>query len=168
VTTTAAGLARSLSETGEGNVLLVDMTAEQGAAHQFSKGKSVCGLDELLETRTQAHVHENLYVVSENSGSERLTRSLPQRFSRIIPKLKASDFDYIIFDMPTVNQLSITPRLASFMDMVLVVVESEKTDKEVVEGACALLAESKANVGIVLNKTKSYVPTGLQQQLAHS
>jgi len=36
VTTTAAGLARSLSETGEGNVLLVDMTAEQGSAQQFN------------------------------------------------------------------------------------------------------------------------------------
>src|SRR5699024_142884 len=33
VTTTAAGLASSLSETGEGNVLLVDMTAGQGSAH---------------------------------------------------------------------------------------------------------------------------------------
>jgi hypothetical protein len=28
-----------------------------------------------------------------------------------------------------------------------------------------MLAESKAHVGIVLNKTKNYVPSGLQQQL---
>lgn len=165
VTTTATGLARSLSETGEGNVLLVDMTAGQGSAHQFNKGKTVCGLDEVLEARSQAHVTENLYVVSENSNSERLSRNLPQRFTRLIPKLKASDFDYIIFDMPTVNQLSITPRLASFMDMVMMVVESEKTDRELVEGACAMLAETKAHVGIVLNKTKNYVPNGLHQQL---
>lgn len=166
VTTTAAGLARSLSETGEGNVLLVDMTAEQGAAQEFAKGKEVCGLDQVLEARNQAHVHENLYVVAETSNSERLSRNLPQRFTRLVPKLKASDFDYIIFDMPPVSQLSITPRLAGFMDMVLMVVESEKTDREVVEGACALLAESKAHVGIVLNKTKDYVPTGLHQQLS--
>jgi Mrp family chromosome partitioning ATPase len=165
VTTTAAGLARSLSETGEGNVLLVDMTLGQGAALQFTKGKEVCDLDELLEARTQAHVHENLYVVAESSNSERLSRNLPQRFARLVPKLKASDFDYIIFDMPTVNQLSITPRLAGFMDMVLLVIESEKTDREVVQGACALLAESKAHVGLVLNKTRSYVPSRLQQQL---
>jgi Mrp family chromosome partitioning ATPase len=51
------------------------------------------------------------------------------------------------------------------MDMVMMVVESEKTDREMVEGACAMLAESKAHVGIVLNKTKNYVPNGLQQQL---
>jgi uncharacterized protein involved in exopolysaccharide biosynthesis/Mrp family chromosome partitioning ATPase len=165
VTTTAAGLARSLSETGEGNVLLVDMTAEQGSAQQFNKGKPVCGLDEALETRSHALVTDNFYVVSESSNSDRLSRNLPQRFTRLVPKLKASGFDYIIFDMPAVNQLSITPRLASFMDMVMMVVESEKTDREMVEGACAMLAESKAHVGIVLNKTKNYVPNGLQQQL---
>ncbi|WP_414661888.1 GumC family protein [Horticoccus sp. 23ND18S-11] len=165
VTTTAAGLARSLSETGEGNVLLVDMTIGHGSAQQFVKGRPTVGLDELLEARSQAHVHENLYVVAETSNSERLSRNLPQRFSKLVPKLKASDFDYIIFDMPTVNQLSITPRLASFMDMVLLVVESEKSDREVVQGACGLLAESKAQVGIVLNKTRAYVPAALQQQL---
>jgi polysaccharide biosynthesis transport protein len=165
VTTTAAGLARSLSETGEGNVLLVDMTLSQGAAQQFAKGAAVCGLDDLLEARSQAHVHEHLYVVSETSNSDRLSRNLPQRFTRLIPKLKASDFDYIIFDMPPVSQLSITPRLAGFMDMVLLVIESEKSDREVVQGACSLLADSKAHVGVVLNKTRTYVPTRLQQEL---
>jgi polysaccharide biosynthesis transport protein len=168
VTTTAAGLARSLSETGEGNVLLVDMTLSQGAAQQFAKGREACGLDDLLEARSQAHVHENLYVVAESSNSDRLSRNLPQRFTRLIPKLKASDFDYIIFDMPPVSQLSITPRLAGFMDMVLLVVESEKTDREVVQGACNLLAESKVHVGVVLNKTRTYVPARLQQELINS
>jgi polysaccharide biosynthesis transport protein len=168
VTTTAAGLARSLSETGEGNVLLVDMTLSQGAAQQFAKGREVCGLDDMLEARSQAHVHENLYVVSESSNSDRLSRNLPQRFARLIPKLKASDFDYIIFDMPPVSQLSITPRLAGFMDMVLLVIQSEKDDREVVQGACTLLAESKVHVGVVLNKTRTYVPSRLQQELMTS
>ncbi|MBL9189546.1 MAG: hypothetical protein JNK23_18845 [Opitutaceae bacterium] len=167
VTTTAAGLARSLSETGEGNVLLVDMTVGEGAAKQFVKGREACGLDELLEARSQGHVGDNLYVVTEstNSNSERLSRNMPQRFARLIPKLKASDFDYIIFDMPTVSQLSITPRLAGFMDMVLLVVESEANDRDVVQSACSLLAESKAHVGVVLNKTRNYVPGRLNQEL---
>jgi succinoglycan biosynthesis transport protein ExoP len=168
VTTTAAGLARSLSETGDGNVLLVDMTATQGSAQQFIKGKVTCDLDQLLEARSQAHVKENLYVVAESEGSDRLSRNLPKRFANIIPKLKASDFDYIIFDMPKVNQLSITPRLSGFMDMVLLVVESEKTDRTLVQGACDLLGQSRTNVAIVLNKTRAYVPVSLQQDLASS
>ncbi len=164
VTTIAAGLAGSLSETGEGNVLLVDMTQGQGSAQQFSKGKPVCGLEELLDARDSGQIDRNLYVVAEGPGDNKLTRILPQRFNKLVPKLKASNFDYIIFDMPPVSQISITPRLAGFMDMVLLVIESEKADQELVQRATALLAESKAHVGAILNKTKSYVPSKLHQE----
>jgi polysaccharide biosynthesis transport protein len=164
VTTTAAGLASSLSETGDGNVLLVDMTATQGSSQQFYQGKAVCGLEDILDTRQSAQVEGNLFVVGEEPAGDRLGRILPQRFSKLIPKLKASDFDYIIFDMPPVSQISITPRLAGFMDMVLLVVESEKADQELVQRATALLAESKAHVGAVLNKTVTYVPSKLHQE----
>jgi Mrp family chromosome partitioning ATPase len=163
VTTTAAGLASCLSETGEGNVLLVDMTAGQGSAQQFYRGKEVCGLEEIFSVRDSAQVQDKLYVVSEEPGRDRLSRILPQRFSKLVPQLKASNFDYIIFDMPAVSQISITPRLAGFMDMVLLVVESEKTDQELVRRATALLAQSKAHVGAVLNKSKNYVPKRLHQ-----
>jgi Mrp family chromosome partitioning ATPase len=164
VTTTAAGLAATLSETGDGNVLLVDMTVGQGSAQQFYKGKGVVGLEEVLDARNQAQIQDNLFVVGENANGEKLSRILPQRFNRIVPKLKASNFDYIIFDMPPVSQLSITPRLASYMDMVLLVLESEKTGQDVVQRAVSLLAESKAHVGAVLNKTKNYVPPQLHQE----
>ncbi len=164
VTSIAAGLSRSLSETGEGNVLLVDMTAGQGSAQQFIKGREVCDLDELLTARDSAHVQENLYVVTGSDRSNQLSRNLPQRFTKLVPKLKASDFDYIIFDMPVVSQISITPRLAAFMDMVLLVVESEKTDRDLVQKAAGLLADSKAHVGVVLNKMRTYVPARLHPE----
>lgn len=159
VTTTAAGLAQCLSETGEGNVLLVDMTLSQGSAQQFCRGKPVCGLDQLLDTRNDAQINDKLYVVGEEPNSDRLSRALPSRFNQLVPQLKASDFDYIIFDMPPVNQISITPRLAGFMDMVLLVVESEHTDRNIARQAAELLAASKAPVGVVLNKSKNYLPS---------
>jgi len=49
VSSTAAGIAQSLSETGEGNVLLVSMNTGQDAAQQFFQGKPVSHLDELLD-----------------------------------------------------------------------------------------------------------------------
>ena len=79
--------------------------------------------------------------------------------------MKASDFDYIIFDMPPVSQISITPRLARLMDMVLLVIESEKTDRDVAKRVAAMLSESKTNVGIVLNKNRSYLPRRLHQEV---
>jgi uncharacterized protein involved in exopolysaccharide biosynthesis/Mrp family chromosome partitioning ATPase len=165
VSTIAAGLAASLSETGDGRVLLVDMNAENGAAQQFFLGQPGCKLDDALEAekRDTAKVQENLYLVSEGSITEKLPRALPKRFASLIPKLKASDYDYIIFDMPPVSPTSITTRLAGFMDSVLLVVESEKTDLQIVKQASDLLAQSKANVTAVLNKTHQYVPERLHR-----
>jgi Mrp family chromosome partitioning ATPase/uncharacterized protein involved in exopolysaccharide biosynthesis len=168
VSTISAGLAASLSETGEGNVLLVDMNLHNGAAHQFHRGELACGLDEALqrERREEALVQDKLYMVSEAGKNNDVPSMLPNRFKHLVPRLKTSDYDYIIFDMPPVSQISMTPRLAKFMDMVLMVVESEKTDRDVVKKATSLLSESKTNVGVVLNKSRQYVPKALQQELA--
>jgi Mrp family chromosome partitioning ATPase len=63
------------------------------------------------------------------------------------------------------SQISVTPRLARYMDMVMVVVESEKSDRDVVQRAVNMLTETRANVGVVLNKRKQYVPKQLQPEL---
>ena len=167
VSTVASGLAASLSETGEGNVLLVDMNALNGSAHHFYKGDLSCSIDEALEEgkRESAMVKDNLYVVSESPNTDQMQSVLPRRFRSLVPRLKASDFDYIVFDMPSVSQISVTPRLARFMDMVLLVIESEKTDLDIVRRASSLLKSSNANVGTVLNKARNYVPRWLQQEM---
>jgi len=180
VTTTAAGLALCMSETGDGKVLLVDMNLQEGQSHpahgkdgvpcvpdQFHNGNYSCGLDDFLENgmRTLPMVQDNLYVVKGATNGEKPPGLLPKRFIQRVPELKASDYDYIIFDMPPVSQISVTPSLARFMDMVLVVVESEKTDRDVLKRAMSLLGGSKANVGVILNKGRTYVPHRLQQEL---
>jgi Mrp family chromosome partitioning ATPase/uncharacterized protein involved in exopolysaccharide biosynthesis len=166
VSSVATGLAASLSETGDGNVLLVDMKGQKGSAHAFFHGKPACGLAEALEneTRNSAQVDQNLYVVAAGSVDQKLQRIIPQQFSQFVPKLKASDYDYIIFDMPPVAQTSITAKVARFMDMVLMVVESERTDRDVAKRATTLLTESKASVAAVLNKRRRYVPSWLLEE----
>jgi polysaccharide biosynthesis transport protein len=167
VSSVAAGLAASLSETGDGNVLLVDMNIRGGAAQQFFKGKPGCDVDDVLKTdaRKSALLRENLYVAAEPvESSDQLPSVLPKHLTGLIPKLRASDYDYIIFDMPAVTQTSITPRLVRLMDMVLLVIESEKTNQDVAKRVISLLGESKANVTTVLNKTRSYVPSKLHQE----
>jgi Mrp family chromosome partitioning ATPase len=167
VSSVASGLAASLSETGDGNVLLVDMRGERGAAHAYYQDKPACGLEDALEdkSRNGALVNKHLYVVSADSVGHELQRLLPRQFSQFVPRLKASDYDYIIFDMPPVGQTSISAKVARFMDMVLMVVESSKTDRDVARRAVALLAESKATVAAVLNKHQTYVPAWLHHEL---
>ncbi len=167
VTTIAAGLAASLSETGEGNVLLVDIGLEHGAARQFRQGRPGCPLPDVLETekRNAGLVQEHLYLASAQDVTDKFPRVLPKRFTHLVPKMKASDYDYIIFDMPPINQTSVTARLAGCMDLVFLVIESEKTNREVIRRATALLSESNANVTTVLNKRRTYVPTWLLTEL---
>ena len=166
VSSIAAGLAASLSETGDGNVLLINISSEQGAAQQFYKGKLGCSLDEALETgkKQSALVKANLYTNTEQTDGDMLPANLPKKISTLMPKLKASEYDYIIFDMPPVNQISVTARLSGLMDMVLLVIESEKTNQDVVKRVNKLLAESKAKVSTVLNKTQTYIPARLHQE----
>ena len=115
------------------------------------------------ETRENALVRENLYIATEPMRSGVLPQVLPKRFAGLISKIRSSDYDYIIFDMPAINQVSITPRLARFMDMVLLVVESGKSNRDAVKRASTLLAETEATVATVFNKNRTYIPKWLHQ-----
>ncbi len=167
VSTIAAGLAESLSETGEGNVLLVDMNPEQGpTVYPFHRGKPGCGLtEEVLEGtgREAAQVQENLYVVSlNNTQNGNRVGVIPRRFASLLPKMKASDYDYIIFDMPPVSQTSVTAKVAGLLDMTFLVVDSERTHLEQARRCATLLAESRAKVTAVLNRYHNYLPASLR------
>jgi Mrp family chromosome partitioning ATPase len=81
-----------------------------------------------------------------------------------MPRLKTSDYDFIIFDMPPVSPTSATPRLAGYMDLVLLVLEAEKTSEHKAARASALMRESRANVAAVLNKYRQHVPGALAQE----
>jgi Mrp family chromosome partitioning ATPase len=167
VSTLASGLAAELSKTGDGNVLLVDVNGDEGMAHPFHRGKPGCGLSDALEpeARAEAQVERNLFVASMMNGqTPSLSPVVPTRFSQMVPKMKASDYDYIIFDMPPVSAISTTPRLASHMDLVLLVLESEQTGQQLAARANTLMGESRANVAAVLNKFRSHVPAPLSQE----
>jgi uncharacterized protein involved in exopolysaccharide biosynthesis/Mrp family chromosome partitioning ATPase len=165
VSSIAAGLAATLSETDDGNVLLVNISGEHGAARQFCKGEPGYSLDEVLErAKDRTLVKASLYTTVTQANGDILPANLPKKLSALMPKLKASQYDYIIFDMPPVTPTTATARLSGLMDMVLLVIESEKTNQDVVTGVIKLLAESKATVSTVLNKSRSYIPARLHQE----
>ncbi len=78
----------------------------------------------------------------------------PRRFFRMIADFKASDFDYVIFDMPMVSDTNATASLVSLVDKVLLVVEAEKSTREMVRRAYGQLLAAKADVVAILNKTR--------------
>lgn len=165
VTTLASGLAASLSMTGDGNVLLVDMNVGAGAAHSFHKGQPGCGLSETPgPDEDPASGAANLSLASIPAGGnapDNLSKGLPSVFNDVMPKLKVSGYDYIVFDMPPVSQTSLTPRLSGHMDMVLLVIESEKTSQHLAAESSELLRGARAKVVTILNKCKAHVPAAL-------
>lgn len=166
VTSIASALAGLFSETGDGKVLLVDMNLKNGAAHPFLNGKPTCSLADALEdgTRDGALLHDKLFIASAHDKNCKLPRVLPKRFGSLVPRMKASDFDYIIFDMPPVSQTSITAPLASHMDITLLVVEAEKDHIGTLKSAAFMLEKCKANVSTVLNKRRTYLPACLSAE----
>jgi len=165
-TTLAAGLAAAVSETGEGKVLLVDMHQPNAAAHPFFRGKPATEIDDVLEEdkRDVAKVQENLYVATAN-GHERKMSALAKQLSSLVPRFKASDYDFIIFDMPRVSPGSVSVRLGAMMDLVILVAESEKVPRRALKQAHALLANTGVDTQLVLNKVRSYVPGWLSDDV---
>jgi uncharacterized protein involved in exopolysaccharide biosynthesis/Mrp family chromosome partitioning ATPase len=69
------------------------------------------------------------------------------------------DCDLLIVDLPAANQPDQAMALARELDSVVVVVESEKTSIASAERLLSRLADSETQVvGVVLNKTKNYLP----------
>jgi succinoglycan biosynthesis transport protein ExoP len=88
----------------------------------------------------------------------------PKRFYNMLADFKASDLDYVVFDMPSLGGTSATLPLAGFMDTVLLVVEAGKSNRDAVKRAYAQLA-AKTKVSVVFNKTRSYGPKWLEGEL---
>jgi uncharacterized protein involved in exopolysaccharide biosynthesis/Mrp family chromosome partitioning ATPase len=161
--TLAAGLAASLSETNDGKVLLVDVNLGPGDVHPFFKGKPAYSLKAAIKPQGKiASATDNLYLAtvgSPNSGGPAQVGL--KKFFDMMPNLKASDFDYIIFDMPPLDQTSPTWGMAPFMDKLLLVVEAEKNNRDLVKRGYRKLIVERDNVVVVVNKTRSYVPRWL-------
>lgn len=168
VTTVATALAASLSETGEGKVLYVDVNPTRGSSiHPFQEGRPVARIQDALaeEQRQTAMVHDQLYAVSLGGQTGGRVGVIPKTISDLVPKIRASDYDYIIFDLPPISQTSVTARVAGLLDLNVLVLESEKTLQGRADQAVRLLSESRSDVVAVLNKHRRYLPTKLDADL---
>jgi len=163
VTTLATGLAVALSRMPEVKVLLVNMNVGQGVARTFENGEPKSngwesGDSPTAESGGDTSSGELSVVPSHATHNGQSARSSPSGLTRLPPQFDAGDHDFIIFDLPPVSQTSVTPRLSGYMDMVLLVLEAGKTGRESANHASKLMRESRANVAVVLNKCRRYMP----------
>ena len=166
-TTIAAGLAAGLSEVGEGNVLLVDLNFGRGAVHPFFRGQPTRSLDKALDpdARGESCVKERLFLASGKPAEGELASPLPKRLSSLMPKMRASDYEYIVFDMPPISETSASVALAACMDKTLLVIEAERTHRHEAVQAFEKLREYKVDVMGILNKHQSKEPRWLAAEV---
>jgi succinoglycan biosynthesis transport protein ExoP len=157
--TLAAGIASALSETGEGKVLLVDMNPGRTEAHPFFQGRPACSLSAALSNEGKlTSAADNLYLATASQNGSGTGSFGLKRLRELIPNIKESDFDYVLFDMPPLGQTSPTASMAAYMDNVIFVVEAENAQRDTVKRDYNQLIGRKPDVLVVLNKTRSYAP----------
>jgi len=167
VTTIACALAAALSESADGRVLLINLDVGSQSLHPFMLGKEACSVVDVVDAgkRETALIGNNLYVASSRGDGNGLAVLNPTSIARMLPQIKMSDYDYVVFDMPKISPTSITSKLAGMVDLVFMVAESEKDSQNHLKRACQLLTENNATFRIVLNKFQRYIPKWLDQDL---
>jgi polysaccharide biosynthesis transport protein len=161
-TRVSTGLAAALSRDVQRHVLYIGLEKNKVAVTAFYKGrpKAEFSPENSENTNSNELLPPDLYTLSK-VGHRPEGTSIVQTFCDMIPRLRTSDYDYIIFDLPPVTETSGSLRLASQMERTLLVIESEETQKGKVDRVRELLSESDSRLFAVLNKTKSYGPAFL-------
>lgn len=171
VTTVAVNLAKMLSLSKNDNVVLIDGNFIQPGIHQeFALGQTP-GLSEVLwddrgmQSIIQPTDKENLYVMPAGGINKGPFQFESDRFRAVMSSL-ASEFRYIIFDLPAVRETSAVPRLAGNLDGIILTIAAEQVRWEVAQSVKEKLEKSGADIlGAVLNKRKYHIPEWLYNKL---
>lgn len=161
--TIAAGLAKSFSEINGVKVLLVDLSSLHPEDNPMFGKIPRHSLNDALQLARNNHFKEsrqNLYYASASARRDGsgLTSFSPLHLYELMPHLQASDYDYIIFDMPPVDQTSRTLTMAGLMDKVLLVLDAENTSRDGLKWGYSELIKGKADVSCIFNKTRNHAP----------
>jgi Mrp family chromosome partitioning ATPase len=161
--TVAAGLAKSFSEIPGMKVLLVDLSSyhpEDNPLFGEIPRHTLNGALHLARNTQFRESPQALYYASANArrDSTGLTTFSPVHLYELMPHLQASQYDYIIFDMPPVDQTSRTLTMAGLMDKVLLVLDAENTSRDGLMWGYSELVKGRADVSCIFNKTRSPVP----------
>jgi capsular exopolysaccharide synthesis family protein len=157
-TLTAVNTAIALAQMGV-RVLLIDANLHQPACHSMLALHHSFGLAEFLVGQgelsklLQPTLVEHLIFLSAGSPPVALADLPDSRNLRAALVFLQKMYDYVVIDAPALESVSDTLLLATMVDGVALVVDSQHTPAQQVEDARQRLAQSKESVlGVVLNK----------------
>jgi uncharacterized protein involved in exopolysaccharide biosynthesis/Mrp family chromosome partitioning ATPase len=164
--TIAAGLAKSFAEIRGVKVLLVDLSSfhpQENPIFGEIPRHSLPNALRLAQGSDFRDRPQNLYYANAPARRDEsgLTQFTPLHLHEMMPLLHASEYDYIIFDMPPVDQTSRTLTMAGLMDKVLLVLDAQNTSREGLKWGYSELTKGRADVSCIFNKTRTHGPDWL-------
>ena len=164
--------ALAISMDHSNSVLLVDGNLRNPELHRYFGVEQNAGLVELVEqelTLTDVLYKEKKhgfhFLPAGRSVNSPTSFFSSENFSVVLAELK-KNFQFIIFDCTPVLDAPETSILASGLNGLIMVVQSETSRCEVVKMAKQRLIDAKVNiVGVILNKQKYYIPDFLYKKL---
>jgi len=169
---TAVSFAKTLARDCRLNVVIMDANLRCPKLHEIFNIEYRHGVSNLLtedEDKTsfvKKVGHGGLYFIScgdKNSEPMDLFESI--RFEQTL-QIMRKKFDYVILDTPPVNSYAESIVIASKVDGVILVLESDKTRQQVALRAKEEMEKAGANVlGVILNKRKHYIPEWIYKRL---
>ncbi len=170
--TVAANLARVLARPGDGDVLLIDADLRHPSVHRFFESRLSPGLSDILtdgqslDSVVVPSPVQNLHILSAGNINGNLSEIFDSEgLTSLLHSIK-KNYQFVVIDLPAVNEASWTLRVARLCDGVGLVIEAERTCREVVERTKELLVQSKANIiGAIVNKRRFYIPRWLYKTL---
>lgn len=168
-TTVAVGLGTALATERESRVLLVEANVRRPCFAGILPLTTTAGLVDFVAGRTAPEAlvtrieDRNLSVISAGTPSNEPVDL------EVVDALLArmhSQFDFIVLDAPPVNVYADTSVLATKVDGVVLVVETDVTPLAEVEAAKRQLIKVGARIlGVVLNRRRSYIPAFVESLL---
>lgn len=157
-TMTACNLAIAMAHSGK-KVLLVDADMRRPRLHTLFKKEEAKGLSSFLggnaryDDLLQETTVENLSLVAAGNTVIESTELLHSEKMKEFISLAEKDFDFVFFDSPPIGILTDATILASFLDGLILVVESGKTPrKAVVRNDKTFKHDDIKVLGVVINK----------------
>jgi Mrp family chromosome partitioning ATPase len=112
-------------------------------------------------------IERNLFLLPALPGHGSPPSPQPGRvLAELVRNLHTRQERFAVVDLPPVGEAGAAVRTCSSLDVVMLVIEAEKTTIEMARRACRRLLDAGApRVGIVLNKRRFYVPRWLHGEL---
>ena len=172
-TTLATAYARLLALEGARRVLLVELNARRpalaerlgvqagdGSTHYFTEVRPLSSVTQRLADTPGVDV-----VAAGTPDPVKIQLNLERRFPKLLEEARRA-YDAVVLDTAPVTTSPETPPLAPLVDGVVLVVQSGRTKRQVVQRAMAMIAQFEGTLlGVVLNRKRYFIPEFIYRRL---